>query len=432
MQFLNFLVNQIFRQPPLFLGIIALIGLLLQRKSFSEIVKGTCKTIIGVIVLMKAVDIIVASIDPVAKAFAKLYSIPASNAINPMGFSKFVEMYGSTIGLVMVLAFVINLIVARFTKLKNIFLTGHIFFWMSFIFVAVGVEGSLKGTTLIIFATVLLSLYIIISPALIRPFVKKVTGDDSFTIGHTTVGLSLLGAYIGKWFGNKEKSTEDMRIPKSLQFLRETTITTGLVMFIVYVVVGLIIGSSVRAEAFGPGNDIIANMIVYAMIQGLTFGAGLTILLTGVRLMLGEIIPAFKGIADKVIPDAIPALDCPMIFPYAPNAVLIGFVVSMISSVIAIVVFASTGAFGYAVIPLTVACFFDVAPAAVFANATGGRRGAIIASVVCGVALIALEALSIPILQHTVSDFVQAFGGNDFSLWAIIVGNIMKLLGLGA
>lgn len=432
MVIIDFLVNQIFRQPPLFLGIIACIGLILQRKNFSDTVKGTCKTVIGVIVLMKAVDIIVASINPIAQAFTKLYSIPAEQVIEPMGFSKFVESYGSSIGLVMILAFAINLVVAKFTRFKNIFLTGHIFFWMSFIFVAIGVESSLSGATLIIFATVLLSLYIIVTPALIRPFVKEVTGDDSFTIGHTTVGLSLLAAYIGKWFGNKENSTEDINIPESLEFLRETTITTGLVMFIVYIVVGVIIGAEVRAEVFGAGNESAANLIVYALMQGLTFGAGLTVLLTGVRLMLGEIIPAFKGIAEKLIPDAIPALDCPMVFPYAPNAVIIGFVVSMISSIIAIIIFASTGTFSCAVIPLTVACFFDVGPAAVFANATGGKRGAIIASFVCGILLIVLEGASIPLMQNTVSDFIQAFGGNDFSLWPMIVQPIMNLFGFGA
>ncbi|GAA0742603.1 PTS ascorbate transporter subunit IIC [Clostridium oceanicum] len=430
MSFLNFLVNQIFRQPPLFLGIVALVGLLFQKKSGSEVVKGTSKTIIGVIVLMKAVDIIVASIDPLSKAFTKLYAIPSTNAVKPIGFTNFVGQYGSTIGLVMVLAFAINLIVAKFTRFKNIFLTGHVFFWMAFLFVAIGIEGSLSGTKLIVFATALLSFYIIVTPALIRPFVKQVTGDDSFTIGHTTVGLSLIGALLGKWFGNKEKSMEDVKIPQSLEFLRETTITTGLVMFIVYIVVGFMVGHSVRVEAFGAANADSASLIVYAIMQGLTFGAGLTVLLTGVRLMLGEIIPAFKGIADKLIPNAIPALDCPMIFPYAPNSVLVGFIISMISSIIAIVVLASTGNITSAVIPLTVACFFDVGPAAVFANATGGRRGVIIASIVCGALLIVFEAMSIPLLQNTVSDFVQAFGGNDFSIWPVIVRNIMKLFGM--
>jgi ascorbate PTS system EIIC component len=57
---------------------------------------------------------------------------------------------------------------------------------MAFIFVAVGAQGGLTGTKLIVFGTICLSLYIIVLPALMRPLVKKVTGSDDFTIGHST------------------------------------------------------------------------------------------------------------------------------------------------------------------------------------------------------------------------------------------------------
>lgn len=418
---IDFMVNGIFRQPPLFLGLIALLGLVIQRKSAGDVVSGTIKTVIGVIVLMKGVDIIAGAMTPLADAFSAMYAIEGASVIEPLGMTGFIAQYGSVIGLVMVMSFIINLIVARFTSFKSIFLTGHIFFWIAFMVIAVGVEAGLEGTALLIFGTVFTAIYIIVTPWMIKPFVKQVTGDDSFTIGHTTVGMSLIASYLGKWFGNKDKSTEDIKIPESLQFLRDNVVITGLVMMIIYVLASIIAGPDIREAAYGAANASLSASMVFSLMQGFTFGAGVMIMLTGVRVIMSELMPAFHGIAEKLIPDAIPALDCPMIFPYAPNAVVIGFIVSMISSVVTIVLFARFGVFSVAILPLTVACFFDIGPAAVFANATGGIRGTVIASAICGVLLISFAGLSIVMMASTVPDFLRAFGGNDFSILAIVL-----------
>ena len=188
---INFIVNQILRQPALFLGIIAAVGLIIQRKSISDTITGTAKTILGVVILVQGTTILTTSITPLSKAFNLLYKIPNAKALHPIGADQLIQQYGTQIGLTMLFAFAINLIVARLTPLKNIFLTGHMLFWFPFIFIAVAIESGLKGSAIIIFATIFTSIYMIFAPALIKPFVKQVTGDDSFTIGHPTTGLSL-------------------------------------------------------------------------------------------------------------------------------------------------------------------------------------------------------------------------------------------------
>lgn len=77
------------------------------------------------------------------------------------------------------------------------------------------------------------------------------------------------------------------------------------------------------------------NYLVFAFLQAIQFVVGVYVLLSGVRLILGEIVPAFRGIAMKLVPNAIPALDCPVLFPYSPNAVILGFITTTIGTIIA-------------------------------------------------------------------------------------------------
>jgi PTS system ascorbate-specific IIC component len=67
---LNFIINEIFGQGAIFLALIAMIGLILQKKSFGEILRGTAMTAIGFFVLSQGTGIIVGnSIDGLATAF---------------------------------------------------------------------------------------------------------------------------------------------------------------------------------------------------------------------------------------------------------------------------------------------------------------------------------------------------------------------------
>ncbi|MDU2827454.1 MAG: PTS transporter subunit IIC, partial [Clostridium perfringens] len=315
--------------------------------------------------------------------------------------------------------------IARYTRFKTIYLTGNILFWYPMLFLAVGIENNVSGLKLFIFTLIMYILVITIFPYILRKHVKYVTGNDSFTIGHTASIYCLLGSYIGKIVGQKDKNIENLNLPKSLSFFRDTNITAAIVMFIVYIIVGLFIGKESRIAIYGS-----EPLITYSLIQGITFAAGMIILLTGVRMILGEIIPSFKGIADKLAKGSIPALDIPMIFPYGPNALLIGFIIALITSIGTLFLLGASGVLTFALIPLVVACYFDVAPGAIFANARGGWPAAIITSALGGIILMVLAAISLNLVSGTVGNFIQTYGGNEFSIWVIIGDLVGKLFSI--
>jgi len=350
MSILNFIVSDIFGNASIFLALIAVVGLIAQRKKLVEIIQGGAKTAIGVVVLTQGNGIIISAIAGLSAAFNALN--PASTGtVTEIGSSAFGAMFGAQIGIVMIIAFAINILVARFTKWKTIFLTGHMLYWFPFVFLAAGYDAGLRDTKLLILATVFTTLYMVLMPNLLQPFVRQVIGDDSFAIGHPTAGLSIISGFLGKIFGDKSKSTESLNFTKNLAFLKEISITGGIVVGLTYIVmtVLMLVNGVNAATVFGLAST--SKIFSYILLQSFTFGAGLTVLLLGVRMVIAEIVPAFKGFSDKLVPGAIPALDCPMLFSFAPNALVIGFITAMITSVITIIITSYLGIFQTVVLP---------------------------------------------------------------------------------
>jgi PTS system ascorbate-specific IIC component len=219
--------------------------------------------------------------------------------------------------------------------------------------------------------------------------------------------------------GDPSKSAEDINMPSSLSFFRDNLVSTALASVIIYLVFAIISGPAYVAS-LADGT----NPFVFAFVQALTFAAGVWVILVGVRMILAEIVPAFEGISQKLIPGALPALDIPITFPYGPTSVVVGFVSSVAAGVIAIPIL---GPLGLAlIIPGMVPHFFDGAGAGVFGNATGGRRGAILGGFSNGLIITFLPALLLGYMgQLGLAN--TTFGDSDFGWVGILLGSLAGL-----
>lgn len=139
-------------------------------------------------------------------------------------------------------------------------------------------------------------------------------------------------------------------------------------------------------------------------------------------MVISEIVPAFKGWSDKIVPNAKPALDCPIVFPYAPNAVLIGFFVSFAGGIVGMIILLLVGA-DNVVLPGVIPHFFVGATAGVFGNATGGRRGAVVGSFVNGLVITFLPLLLMPVMGDLGFEG-STFSDADFIATGIVLGNV--------
>lgn len=421
------LLQQILSTPAILVGLIALIGLVAQKKPVEDVIKGTIKTILGFIILGAGADVIVSALEKFGTlfnfAFAVNGVVPNNEAIVSLALNEFAR----DTALIMAFGMVANIIIARFSRLKYIFLTGHHTLYMAALIAVVLNVGGLVGWQLVVAGSALLGLTMVIFPAMAQKTMVKLTGDDSIAFGHFgTVGY-VFAAWVGRLTGNKEQSTEDIPFPKRLSFLRDTSVAISLTMLVFFL---LVTGLSVGKEGFDAtilgGN----HWVLFSLLQALTFAAGVSIVLSGVRLVLAEIVPAFRGISEKIVPNAKPALDCPVVFPYAPNAVLFGFLSSFLGGIVGLVILVllNNAGIGLALIlPGVIPHFFCGATAGVFANAEGGRRGAFIGSFAHGLLITFLPALLMPVLG-TLGFASTTFSDADFTIVGIILGNIANVL----
>lgn len=417
-ELIKFIVD-ILKVPAVLVGLIAMVGLIAQRKSFADTIKGTIKTILGFLVLGGGAGVVINSITPLGQMFEQAFKLQGIIPNNEAVVSLALKEYGAATALIMAFGMVANIFVARFTRLKYIFLTGHHTFYMACMIGVILTVVGFEGWQLIFTGSLILGLIMAFFPALAQHQMRKITGNDDVAFGHFgTLGYVIAG-WIGMLIGKGSRSTEEMNLPKNLSFLRDSSISISLTMMIIYLIIAICAGPD-YVESTLSNND---NYLVYAIIQAITFAAGVFIILQGVRLILAEIVPAFTGFSEKLVPNAKPALDCPVVFPYAPNAVLIGFLFSFIGGLVGLFVLGKLES--VLILPGVVPHFFCGATAGVFGNAMGGRRGAMLGAFANGLLVTFLPVLLLPVLG-SLGFSNTTFSDVDFCGVGILLGKMAQ------
>jgi len=418
MSFLTFIVHDVLGQASILISLIAMIGLIALRKSPGQVITGTLKTLLGFLVLLSGASIIVATLTFLGDIFQKGFNMRGvvTDVGSIAGIAQ--QTLGRETALIMVVAFVVNILIARLTRYKYIFLTGQASLWMATVCSVIGYMGGLRGVELILLGGGIAGVMAVLMPAIAQPIVRKITGGDDIALGHfCTIGY-MVQAGVAKVPGDVSKSTEDVELPQALSLLQDTYLSMMVVMIAIYLIPAIAAGPEVVAAS---SNGV--NYLVYAFLQSIQFVVGVYVLLAGVRLLLAEIVPAFRGIALRIVPDAVPALDCPVLFPYAPNAVIIGFISTTIGAVIGMFLFPWVGL--AMILPGMLTNFFAGGTAGIFANAVGGRRGAVIGGVFHGLFITLLPALLLPLLGQYGFQNVT-FSDSDVIGVGLVFGHILN------
>ena len=359
-------LTDILSQPAILLGIVSFMGLVALKKPGHKILTGTLGPILGYIMLGAGADFIVSNLTPLGQMIEKGFKITGVVPNNEAVVATAQNLLGRETMLILVAGLFVNLIVAKFTKYKYIFLTGHHSFYMACLLSAVLGAIGFSNVALIMIGGFFLGTWSAISPAIGQKYTLKVTDGEEIAMGHFGSLGYYISSWIGKKVGNPENTTENMEIPEKWGFLRNTTIATAITMIVFYLIAGIAAGSEFVSTLSGG-----VSPYLYVVMLGLKFAVGVAIVYNGVRMILADLIPAFQGIATK-IPNSIPAVDCAVFFTFAQTAVIIGFIFSFIGGIIGMIILGISG--GVLIIPGLVPHFFCGATAGIYGNATGGKN----------------------------------------------------------
>lgn len=432
----KFLVNEVLSVPAYLIGLITMAGLIALRKSAGQIVGGAIKATLGFLLINAGAGLVVSSLAPLGEMIQGATGahgvIPTNEAI--VGIAQ--EQFGARVAWLMIVGFALSLVLARFTPLRYVFLTGHHMLFMATLLTMVLATAGLSSWVVVVLGGALLGIMLVAMPAFAHPWTKRITGNNSIAIGHFGTAGYVTAGSVGQLVGKRSRSTEDMKLPEGLRFLRDSMVATALSMLLIYLIMAVVYvvkaGQDTAFKAFAADNGAAAtdlgNYLMQAVMQGLQFGISVAIILFGVRTILGELVPAFQGIAQKVVPGAVPALDAPIVFPYAQNAVLIGFLSSFVGGLcmLALLAWVLNPAFGLAlVLPGLVPHFFTGGAAGVYGNATGGRRGAVLGAFCNGLLITFVPAVLLKVLGAFGNENTT-FGDADFGWFGSLIGFAAK------
>ncbi|MDO5741664.1 hypothetical protein PML95_02945 [Vagococcus lutrae] len=417
-------IIDVFLFPEFIMGIIIFIGTSLLGRMWSERIESTVQTILGFMVLQIGSMVVINSLTPFSEMFDKAFGLTGL-MLEDNAVSQFVQItLGKETALILVIGFAMNMLLARITRFKYIYLTGNMLFTSAAIFALTLKQLGLSLGWIVLVGGVIQGVYSIIFPAISYRSVQAVTKEKE-PLGMAFPGSSLIAfsSAIGGRIGKNSADAEEIPFPNRLAFLKNRSVTMALVMSLIFTVTSFFVEKSEMLEISQH-----IHPVIFSIATALEFTAGVTLILYGVKLFVQELVPAFKGISERLVPGAKASVGVPIFMPYGENSLLIGFIVAFIVSVLTLLV---TKSLGIVILPSVSALFFVGGVAGIFGNRRGGWIGAVVSAGITSLCLSITGILAYKILELSHLDLTGlTLGYPDIVLVVILIKIVGKWIGL--
>ena len=232
----QFLVNEILSVPAYLIGLITAIGLIALRKTAGQVIGSALKAVLGFLLIGAGATLVTASLTPlgvmIQGALGAQGVVPTNEAIAGIAQAEF----GAQVAWLMILGFVVAILLARFTPLRYVFLTGHHLLFMATLITIVMASAGMPPWSW--WCSRAAAGHLMVSLPARPALTRRITGDDSIAIGHFGGGLHRRRRRRPTRRPEGEELPTEDPVPESLRFLRDSG-ATALSMVLMYLVVAV-------------------------------------------------------------------------------------------------------------------------------------------------------------------------------------------------
>lgn len=424
----SYFAKNILQQPAFFIGLMVLVGYALLRRPVYETIAGFIKATAGYLILTVGSDGLINQCRPILAGLKTRLNMDAVIMDPYYGQSAITEALSdlgrsfSQVMILLLIAFIFNIILVAFrkiTKIRSVFTTGHIQVQQSALafWIVIFCFPELGDTGILVVMGILLGIYWAVGSNLTVDICQEMTDGGGFCIAHQQMFAIKLTEWLAPKIGclgkKKSKKIEEIELPGWASMFNDNVVSTSIIMLVFFGTILLVLGKEFLVEGgfMGAGDSFFFYILKFA----LSFAVYLRILSMGVNMFVAELTQSFQGISTKLLPGAVPGIDVPAIYAYAPaNAIPLGFISAGLGQFLAIlglVVFQSP----VLVIAGFVPMFFGDGTLAAFANHKGGVKAAVAIPFITGMIAVAGTALFASVLG------LASYGGfNSLFDWVTV------------
>lgn len=416
-------IGEIARMPiPWILGASAWLLTLVRSRNLWESMKAAAKSMTGYYLIAVGALLLPFTTVPVNTILQRTVGL-GGGIMNSESYGAYLLVrYCQTGTLILLLAFLVNLLCAKISRLKGVYLTIHHLLYLSMLTAAIvsGENGRCSAAGILLGGTAL-GVYSWISVSLCRDITQKLTGQENVSLANSNMGAALLSSVAGKLAGRPgDDRNPDSKIGKRASF-QDIPLMGFLGMLLTYALLWLMAGGEAVREITGethPAAAAIAGAFLYS--------AQLMVLMQGIRFLMRPFIEALWDLAEKSVKGYWRGLDVSALITVMPEAWRLGFMISCITAALAdaVMIFMRVP---YIALMTPTCFFFTGGLSGVVGCRYGGKRGLYTAAALSGIVTVLMVSLMMSV-GRLPGDIGVSFGEIQYSVYGMLMMLLSRVL----